>query len=119
VGDLPSRPRCSGSHLRCSRCSRLFSALTANHCDTPRAGGGDTALAHLTRSALLMFPAFVALVAVRAAVSDHRLKTAAAGASVLIGGLGLSTFFWLPALLERDSVKTDLLRTGFLNWTNL
>jgi hypothetical protein len=68
--------------------------------------------------ALLMFPAFAALVAVRSAVSDHRLKTAAAGASVLVGGLALSAFFWLPALLERDFVKTDLLRTGFLNWTN-
>ena len=68
--------------------------------------------------ALLMFPAFAALIAVRAAISDHRLKTAVAGASVLVGGLGLSAFFWLPALLERDFVKTDLLRTGFLNWTN-
>ena len=68
--------------------------------------------------ALLMFPAFAALVAVRAAVSDHRLKTAVAGASVLVGGLALSAFFWLPALLEREFVKTDLLRTGFLNWTN-
>ncbi|MGB8413603.1 MAG: hypothetical protein WCE23_12345 [Candidatus Binatus sp.] len=68
--------------------------------------------------ALLMFPAFAAIVAVRSAISDHRLKTAAAGASVLAGGLGLSAFFWLPALLERDFVKTDLLRTGFLNWTN-
>jgi len=68
--------------------------------------------------ALLMFPAFAALVAVRVAVSDHRLKTLAAGASVLVGGLGLSAFFWLPALLERGFVKTDLLRTGFLNWTN-
>jgi hypothetical protein len=68
--------------------------------------------------ALLMFPAFAALVAVRAAVSDHRLKTAVAGASVLVGGLALSAFFWLPALLEREFVKTDLLRIGFLNWTN-
>ncbi len=68
--------------------------------------------------ALLMFPAFAALIAVRAAISDHRLKIAVAGASVLVGGLGLSAFFWLPALLERDFVKTDLLRTGFLNWTN-
>jgi hypothetical protein len=68
--------------------------------------------------ALLMFPAFAAIVAVRSAVSGHRLKTAAAGAAVLAGGLGLSAFFWLPALLERDFVKTDLLRTGFLNWTN-
>jgi hypothetical protein len=68
--------------------------------------------------ALLMFPAFAAIVAVRSIVSDHRLKTAAAGACVLVGGLALSAFFWLPALLERDFVKTDLLRTGFLNWTN-
>jgi len=68
--------------------------------------------------ALLMFPAFAAIVAVRSIVSDHRLKTAAAGAGVLVGGLALSAFFWLPALLERDFVKTDLLRTGFLSWTN-
>src|SRR5260370_17808121 len=68
--------------------------------------------------ALLMFPAFALIVAIRSAVSDHRLKTAVAGASVLVGGLGLSAFFWLPALLERDFVKTELLRTGFLNWTN-
>ncbi|MGH7926131.1 MAG: hypothetical protein ACREQH_16230 [Candidatus Binatus sp.] len=68
--------------------------------------------------ALLMFPAFAAIVAVRSAVSDHRLKTAVAGASVLVGGLGLSAFFWLPALLERNFVKTELLRTGILNWAN-
>ena len=48
----------------------------------------------------------------------NKLKTAAAGASVLAGGLGLSAFFWLPALLERDFVKTELLRTGLLSWTN-
>jgi len=68
--------------------------------------------------ALLMFPAFAALVAVRSTVSDHRLKTAMAGVSVLMGGLALSAFFWLPALLERDFVKTDLLRAGILSWTN-
>lgn len=37
--------------------------------------------------ALLMFPAFAAIVAVRSLVSDHRLKTAAAGAGVMVGGL--------------------------------
>jgi hypothetical protein len=68
--------------------------------------------------ALLMFPAFAAIVAVRSILSDRRLKTAAAGASVLVGGLALSAFFWLPALLERDFVKTNLLRTDFLSWTN-
>ena len=68
--------------------------------------------------ALLMFPVFAVFVAVRSIVSDRRLKTAVAGASVLVGGLGLSAYFWLPAMLERDFVKTDLLRTGILNWTN-
>jgi stage V sporulation protein SpoVS len=68
--------------------------------------------------ALLMFPAFAAIIAARSAISDHKLKTAAAGAGVIAGGLGLSAFFWLPALLERGFVKTDLLRTGFLNWSN-
>jgi hypothetical protein len=68
--------------------------------------------------ALLMFPAFAVIVAVRSIVSERRLKTVSAGASVLVGGLGLSAYFWLPAMLERDFVKTDLLRTGILNWTN-
>jgi hypothetical protein len=68
--------------------------------------------------ALLMFPVFAVFVAVRSIVSDRRLKTAVAGASVLVAGLGLSAYFWLPAMLERDFVKTDLLRTGILNWTN-
>ena len=68
--------------------------------------------------ALLMLPVFAVFVAVRSIVSDRRLKTAVAGASVLVAGLGLSAYFWLPAMLERDFVKTDLLRTGILNWTN-
>ncbi len=68
--------------------------------------------------ALLMFPAFAALVVARTAVSTHRLKTTAAGAAVIVGGLGLSAYFWLPALFERNLVKTDLLTTGLLNWTN-
>ena len=68
--------------------------------------------------ALLMFPVFAVIVAVRAAISDQRLKTAAAGASVLLGGLGLSAFFWLPALLERNFVKTNLLLSDILSWTN-
>ena len=68
--------------------------------------------------ALLMFPAFAAIVVARSVVSEHRLRTAAAGASVMLGALGLSAFFWLPALLERDLVKTELLRTGLLDWTN-
>jgi uncharacterized membrane protein len=38
------------------------------------------------------------------------------GAVTLLAGLGLSAFFWLPALLEKGLVRTDLLRQGFLNW---
>jgi hypothetical protein len=68
--------------------------------------------------ALLVIPIFAVIVAVRSVISDRRLNTAAAGASVLVGGLGLSAYFWLPAMLERDFVKTYLLRTGILNWTN-
>ena len=83
-------------------------------------GGLAVAMLPLAHNAiaLLMFPAFAAIVAVRSIVSDRRLKTAAAGASVLAGGLGLSAYFWLPALLERNFVKTELLRTGILNWSN-
>jgi len=68
--------------------------------------------------ALLMFPAFAAIVAVRAITSDNRLKVGGAGAAVIVGGLGLSAFFWVPALLEKDLVKTDLLLVGVLHWTN-
>jgi hypothetical protein len=35
----------------------------------------------------------------------------------LVAGLGLSAFFWLPALAEKDFVKTDLLRQDFLRWS--
>jgi hypothetical protein len=68
--------------------------------------------------ALLMLPVFAAVVVVRSVTSQHWLRTAAAGASVILGGLALSAFFWLPALTEKGYVKTDLLRTGFLNWSN-
>jgi hypothetical protein len=101
----------------------LLGLITAIQCPTTVSVAlGALALAMLPLAhnaiALLMFPVFAAIVAVRSAVSDHRLKTAAAGAGALAGGLGLSALFWLPALLERDFVKTNLLRTGFLNWTN-
>jgi hypothetical protein len=66
--------------------------------------------------ALLMFPIFALIILARSAISDRPLPTAAAGASAIAGGLGLSAFFWLPALLEKDFVKTNLLRTDFLDW---
>jgi hypothetical protein len=83
-------------------------------------GAAAAALLPLAHNAiaLLMFPVFAAIIFARSAISGHRLKTAAVGATVLAGGLGLSAFFWLPALAEKGLVKTDLLRTGFLNWSN-
>ena len=67
--------------------------------------------------ALLMFPVFALIIVERAAVSDRPVRTAVAGAGALAGGLGLSAFFWLPALMEKDFVKTALLRSDFLNWS--
>jgi hypothetical protein len=32
-------------------------------------------------------------------------------------GLAFSAFFWMPALLEKSFVQTDLLREGFLHWS--
>ena len=81
-------------------------------------GAAAIALVPLAHNAvaLFMFPVFAAIVAVRAAISGHPLRTAAAGAAAVAGGLGLSACCWLPALLEKDFVKTELLRTDFFNW---
>jgi 6-pyruvoyl-tetrahydropterin synthase related domain len=69
-------------------------------------------LAH-NGAALLMVPA-VALMA----VSAHRgARSIAAGVVSLSAGLLLSAVFWLPALVEKDFVKTDLLREDFLRWS--
>jgi hypothetical protein len=81
-------------------------------------GAATIALLPLAHNAiaLLMFPIFAAIVVIRSAISDRPLRTRAAGVAALGGGIGLSAFFWLPALLEKDFVKIDLLRTDFFNW---
>ena len=66
--------------------------------------------------ALLAFPVFAVIVIARAAISKSPLRTAAGGAAAIAGGLALSAFFWVPALLEKDYVKIELLRQGLLNW---
>jgi hypothetical protein len=66
--------------------------------------------------ALLMFPIFSIIVVARSAISERPLRTGIAGSAVLAGGMGLSAFFWLPALIEKDFVKANLLRTDFFNW---
>jgi hypothetical protein len=40
------------------------------------------------------------------------------GVGCLLAGLGLSAFFWLPALVERDFVHTARLLEGYLNYRN-
>lgn len=73
-------------------------------------------LAHNAVS-LLFIPALVAAVVGAAAGRDRpALRLAGGGASVL-GGLGLSAYFWLPALLEKHHVKIELLRQHLLHWT--
>jgi hypothetical protein len=81
-------------------------------------GAATIALVPLAHNAvtLFMFPVFAAIVVTRSAISGRPLKTAAAGVLAIAGGLGLSACFWLPALLEKDFVKTELLRTDFFNW---
>ncbi len=66
--------------------------------------------------ALLMFPIFALIVVVHSIVSDRPLRTAAAGAAAIAGGLGLSAFFWLPAILEKNFVKSELLLSGYFDW---
>ncbi len=66
--------------------------------------------------ALLFLPVLAALVLAEASIAARPLGVIASGASALAGGLGLSACCWLPAMLEKDFVKTDLLLNGFLNW---
>ncbi|HZZ09045.1 MAG TPA: hypothetical protein VFE43_10910 [Candidatus Binataceae bacterium] len=81
-------------------------------------GAAAIALVPLAHNAvaLFMFPVFAAIVVARSAISGCPLKTAAAGALAIAGGLGLSACFWLPALIEKNFVKAELLRTDFFSW---
>ncbi len=83
------------------------------------AGAVAVALIPLAHNAiaLLLFPIFGVLVLAEALVDKRPLRTVAAGASVMAAGLGISAFFWVPALIENGFVKTDLLRVGSYNWS--
>jgi uncharacterized membrane protein len=97
----------------------LITALERPGVASVALGAAAIALVPLAHNgiALLLFPVFAAVVVVRAAHSERPLRTAAAGALAVAGGLGLSACFWLPALLEKHFVKTELLRTDFFNWS--
>jgi hypothetical protein len=96
----------------------LITALERPSVASVALGAATIALVPLAHNgiALLLFPVFAAIVVVRAALSERPLWTAAAGASAVAGGLGLSACFWLPALAEKQFVKTELSRTDFFNW---
>jgi uncharacterized membrane protein len=96
----------------------LMTALERPGVASVALGAAAIALVPLAHNgiALLQFPVFAAIVVVRAAFAERPLRTAAAGASAVAGGLGLSACFWLPALAEKRFVRTELLRIDFFNW---
>jgi len=65
-------------------------------------------------AALLVLPFLVVFAAVRAWPDRRRLATA--GLAVA-GGLALTAYFWVPALIEKQYVKVHLLREGLLLWS--
>jgi hypothetical protein len=86
------------------------------------AAGVSLVLLSHNAAALLLVP-LLALVAGALVLDTRRCGTsagprraAASGFGALAAGLGLSAFFWVPALGERDFVKVELLRQGFLHW---
>jgi hypothetical protein len=81
------------------------------------AAGAAVALVILGHNgaALLFLPALGA--AVLAAGLARSRAGLLSGAGALALALGLSAFFWLPAVAEKDFVQTDLLRADFLHWS--
>jgi hypothetical protein len=73
-------------------------------------------LAH-NAAALLLLPALGLVVLAVSFGAPRRAATLAAGCATLAAGLALSAFFWVPALVEKDFVKVDLLRQDFLRWS--
>lgn len=67
--------------------------------------------------ALIACPALVLLV-VWQAYAARSWTMLVRGSICLLAGLGLSAFFWLPALVERDLVHTGRLLEGYLNYRN-
>lgn len=77
-------------------------------------GAAAVALVPLAHNAVafLLLPVFALVVVVR-----RSLRACLVGGGVLVGALGLSAFFWLPALVENAFTKTHLLREGWVQWS--
>jgi hypothetical protein len=83
------------------------------------AAAGAVALVPLAHNAIaLLFLPVLGLVVMRRAMSVRSFVPLVRGGLALAGGLALSAAFWIPALLEKDFVKTELLRHDFLKWTD-
>jgi hypothetical protein len=67
--------------------------------------------------ALISFP-FLIFFTIWLAHVEHSWKSLLRGICCLTLGLGLSAFFWLPALIERRYVHLERLLDGYLNYTN-
>jgi hypothetical protein len=66
---------------------------------------------------LIAIPALV-LYIIFLAYTNHSQKRFLRGILCLALGLGLSAFFWLPALVERRFTHLERLLEGYLNYTN-
>jgi hypothetical protein len=102
-----------------------------------RRGGGALLVTSLSFAALILThnlfaflfgPLFVGVLLLpRADDARITLKNLARGALPLALGLGLTAFFWLPGLVEREWVQTERLlgvwvfdyRNNFLSWNDL
>jgi hypothetical protein len=83
------------------------------------AGSLSMALLQLSSNpAALMTFAALGLLLVWLAWGQRSSRLLLRGAWCLALGLGLSAFFWLPALVERDLVHTHRLLESFLNYRN-
>ena len=83
-------------------------------------GGFAVALVPLAHNelALLLLPALALLVIFRSCATTQKIRSLMAGFATLASGLSLSCYFWIPAILEMQYVKTNLLREGFFHWSH-
>ncbi len=83
------------------------------------AGSGALALLVLSSNpiALIAFP-FLLLLPAWLAFRQRDWRIAGRALFCLGLGLGLSAYFWMPALAERDMVHLERLKEGYLNYRN-